>query len=120
MNPAIRKVACLLTGQQAAFARALPQENTSAKLLLGSTLVLAALAAPVAGLAQDSYPSKPIRIVVAWSADGGHDVMAPLLGQELGTILSTPVVVDNVTGAGGTTGMRQFEGARRTAKPSVL
>lgn len=81
------------------------------RTLLASALGLAALAAPVAGLAQDSFPSKPIRIVVAWPAGGGHDIMARLLGQELGTILGTPVVVDNVTGAGGTTGMRQLEGA---------
>ena len=81
------------------------------RTLLASALGLAVLNAPVAGLAQDGYPNKPVRIVVAWPAGGGHDIIARLLGQELSTILSTPVVVDNVTGSGGTTGMRQLEGA---------
>lgn len=81
------------------------------RTLLASALGLAVLAAPVAGLGQDNYPGKPVRIIVAWPAGGGHDIIARLLGQELGAILGTPVVVDNVTGAGGTTGMRQLEGA---------
>ena len=79
------------------------------RTLLASAFCLAALAAPMAALAQDAFPAKPIHIVVAWPAGGGHDIIARLIGQELSTVLGTPVVVDNVTGAGGSTGMRHLE-----------
>lgn len=59
-------------------------------------------------VADETYPSKPIHITVVWPAGGGHDLVARLLGNELSTIMGTPVVVDNVTGAGGSTGMRHI------------
>jgi tripartite-type tricarboxylate transporter receptor subunit TctC len=61
------------------------------------------------GPAQADYPSQPIHIVVAWPAGGGHDIVARLIGQELSGVMGVPVVVDNVTGAGGATGMRHLE-----------
>jgi tripartite-type tricarboxylate transporter receptor subunit TctC len=50
--------------------------------------------------AQDSYPNKPIRIVVAYPAAGSTDIVARLFGQELSTKLGQPVVIDNKAGAG--------------------
>jgi tripartite-type tricarboxylate transporter receptor subunit TctC len=58
--------------------------------------------------ADDAYPSEPIRITVAWPAGGGHDLVGRLIANELGDIMGTPVIVDNVTGAAGSTGIRHI------------
>jgi tripartite-type tricarboxylate transporter receptor subunit TctC len=53
-----------------------------------------------------TYPAKPIRIIVGFAAGGPADVMARLVGQKLSTILGQSIVVDNRPGAGGTLGAR--------------
>ena len=72
--------------------------------LLG-VLIAAGCGTSSAASAQ-SYPTKPIRIVVGFAAGGPADVMARLIGQRLGTILGQTIVVDNRPGAGGTIGAR--------------
>lgn len=52
-------------------------------------------------VAQQAYPSKPIRIVVGFSAGGSTDVIARLIAEEMRKDLGQPVVVDNRVGAGG-------------------
>ena len=54
--------------------------------------------------AQDKYPTKPIRLIVAFPAGGSTDIVARLVGQRLGEKLGQQVVVDNRGGAGGTIG----------------
>jgi tripartite-type tricarboxylate transporter receptor subunit TctC len=51
-----------------------------------------------------SYPSRPITIIVPFAAGGPSDVIARLLGQSMSTTLGQPVIVENVAGAGGTAG----------------
>src|SRR5712691_187524 len=66
------------------------------------TLILGALAFLVAAVpasAQDSYPSKPIRIVVGYSAGGGNDIIVRIMTPELSKGLGQPVIVDNKPGA---------------------
>jgi tripartite-type tricarboxylate transporter receptor subunit TctC len=60
------------------------------------------LAMPVAS-AQD-FPSRPITMVVPFSAGGPGDVIARLIGGAMSATLKQPVVIENVVGAGGTIG----------------
>jgi tripartite-type tricarboxylate transporter receptor subunit TctC len=54
--------------------------------------------------AQDKWPSKPITYIVPFPAGGTTDVLARLIGQKLGAVLGTTVIVDNKGGAGGSLG----------------
>jgi len=67
--------------------------------LLAIALFAAFVAAPA--LAQDSYPTKPLRMIVAFPPGGGADLTARLIGQKLSESLGQPVVVDNKAGANG-------------------
>ena len=48
---------------------------------------------------QDAYPSKPIRIVVGYSAGGGNDIIVRVMTPEMQKGLGQPVIVDNKPGA---------------------
>lgn len=62
----------------------------------------AALALPAATLASDSYPTKPISMIVSYPAGGSVDVAARILQDPLSKLLGQTVVVENRGGAGGT------------------
>ena len=64
----------------------------------------ALLVATFAAQAQGSYPSRPITIVVPFSAGGGVDTMARVLAEQLRTVLKTNVLVDNKAGGSGMIG----------------
>lgn len=51
-----------------------------------------------------SYPSKPIKIVVQFAAGGGTDILCRFLAQRMTERFGQPVIVENITGAGGTIG----------------
>ena len=70
--------------------------------LQGMALALCAVAAPAA-FAQ-TYPSKPIRLVVPFPAAGATDLFARTLSQKMGEKLGTTIVIDNKPGAGGAIG----------------
>ena len=61
-----------------------------------------ALVSTIAG--GQSYPSRPIKIIVPLAAGGTGDTLARLVGEELGKALANPVVVENRPGSGGTIG----------------
>ncbi|HEY4999004.1 MAG TPA: tripartite tricarboxylate transporter substrate binding protein [Usitatibacter sp.] len=62
-------------------------------LVLASSMSLPALAA-------DDYPTKPIRILVGYTAGGAVDVVARTIGQQLAATLGQPVIIENKPGAG--------------------
>ena len=53
-------------------------------------------------LAQDKWPSKPIKLMIGFPPGGGADAMGRLVGAKLGDRLGQPVIIDNKTGATGT------------------
>jgi tripartite-type tricarboxylate transporter receptor subunit TctC len=75
------------------------------KAIVGSTLSAMALAAGVApALAQDGYPTKPLRLIVPFPSGGGNDILARTVSQRLGEVVGQQIVVDNRGGAGGLIG----------------
>ncbi|MFM9968588.1 MAG: Bug family tripartite tricarboxylate transporter substrate binding protein [Burkholderiales bacterium] len=61
-------------------------------------------AGPASVSAQDSFPSKPLRVIVPWPPGGPPDVMIRMLAPKLTDVLGRPVVVENRAGATGTIG----------------
>ncbi len=59
--------------------------------------------APAAATAE-SYPSKPVRLIVPYSAGGATDVVTRIWAQKLPELIGQQVVIDNRTGAGGLIG----------------
>jgi tripartite-type tricarboxylate transporter receptor subunit TctC len=64
----------------------------------------AAITAAMTARANESYPSRPIRLIVPYPAGGGTDIVGRVLGQKLHESLGQPVIIDNRGGAGGTIG----------------
>src|SRR5215212_8126722 len=62
------------------------------------------LLSPVLPVFAQDYPTRPITLVVPFSAGGPGDVIARLLGTSMNATLKQPIVVENVVGAGGTIG----------------
>lgn len=68
-------------------------------LLLGLSML-----APLAATAQGSYPDKPLKLVVGFTAGGPTDIVGRVMAQHLGDRLGKPMVVDNRAGAAGSIG----------------
>ena len=63
-----------------------------------------ALGCAAVASAQQPYPNKPIRLIVAFAPGGNTDTVGRIVGQKLGERVGTQVVVDNRGGASGTLG----------------
>src|SRR6516162_3789494 len=66
------------------------------------TLIALSIASSLA-LAQ-SYPNKPVHVIVSFTAGSATDILARTYGQKLSEMWGQPVVVENRPGAGGTIG----------------
>jgi tripartite-type tricarboxylate transporter receptor subunit TctC len=76
--------------------------NTSCRIAL--SIALASFLVPLHGAFAQTYPVKPIRLVVAFSAGGGGDNVVRPLAAKLNQTLGTPVIVDVRPGGGGMIG----------------
>jgi tripartite-type tricarboxylate transporter receptor subunit TctC len=81
-----------------------PRRSWRRRLAMTRVVCLALTSAAMlsdAGALAQSYPNKPIRMVVGFPPGGGNDLLARTVSPKLSELLSQPVVVDNKPGAGG-------------------
>jgi tripartite-type tricarboxylate transporter receptor subunit TctC len=71
---------------------------------LGILVAIFLLILPTALLAADSYPSKPVRLIIPFPPGGSNDIVGRLIAAKLTERLGKQVVVDNRGGAGGVLG----------------
>jgi tripartite-type tricarboxylate transporter receptor subunit TctC len=86
-------------------------------------LFIAALAtqlALTAGAVAQTFPSRPITMVIPFAAGGPTDVLGRVVGARMGEILGQQVVIENVGGGGGQTGSRRVADARPDGYSIVL
>ena len=76
------------------------------RLLTGALLALCLACPPVSAQAPSAqtWPNRPIRIIVPYAAGGAMDILARLLSTKLQEQMGTPVLVENRSGAGGNMG----------------
>lgn len=72
------------------------------KTLLGA---VAALALWTGSAFAQAYPTKPVTVIVPFAAGGPTDVIARIVGEHMSKTLGQQLVIENVVGAGGTTGI---------------
>lgn len=74
-------------------------------MMKGFALGLAAAFIGAFGAQADGYPERPITMVVPFAAGGPTDIIARIVAEPMSKTLGQQVVIENVTGAGGTTGI---------------
>ncbi|HQR11635.1 MAG TPA: tripartite tricarboxylate transporter substrate-binding protein [Casimicrobiaceae bacterium] len=88
------------------------------KTLVRTCAVLMALMLALPAMAQESFPSRPIRLIVPFPPGAGTDNVARFMAQKLGESMKATIVVENKTGAGGAIGAA--EAARADADGYTL
>jgi tripartite-type tricarboxylate transporter receptor subunit TctC len=80
---------------------------------LASVAMLAALALHAApGVAEDSYPTRPVTLIVPFDVGGPTDILARILAETLGKKLGQTVIVENKGGAGGAIGSQAIANSK--------
>ena len=69
-----------------------------------SLLIFLSVSLVASSAGAQTYPVRPITFVVAFASGGGADVVARILGEEMGKVLGRQIIIDNRPGAGGTLG----------------
>jgi len=64
-----------------------------------------------------TYPAKPIKVVVGYAPGGAVDIVARTVGQSLSSSMGQPVVVENKPGAGTNIAVKSVIAASRMATP---
>lgn len=73
------------------------------RVKLAAMLAAAILAGGSQAMAQ-AYPTKPINVIVPYAAGGNTDVVARIVLEHMGQTLGQALPIENIGGAGGTTG----------------
>jgi tripartite-type tricarboxylate transporter receptor subunit TctC len=73
---------------------------------------MAALIAATAPAAAQTYPTRPITLIVPFAAGGAQDVLGRLVAQRMSEILGQQIVIENVGGAGGVNGVKRVADAQ--------
>ena len=73
--------------------------------LIGVVAALAALLLLTGYVAAQTFPSKPVTIVVPFVAGGPVDTIARIMGERMRTFLGQPILIENVGGAAGSIGV---------------
>jgi tripartite-type tricarboxylate transporter receptor subunit TctC len=81
------------------------------KIDLIKALAFAAMLAPAAAHAQ-TYPSRPVTMVVPFAAGGAFDVLGRIMAARMGELVGQTVIVENTTGAGGIVGVNRVINAK--------
>ena len=80
------------------------------RVYMSFVVLLMSLLASVASFGQ-TYPDRPVRLIVPFAAGGGLDATARFVGIQLGKALGQPIVVDNKPGANGQLGVASAVGS---------
>ncbi len=75
--------------------------NKMKKSVQKSSFAIALLAFSFTPAAAEDYPSRPVTMIVPFAAGGSSDVIARLIADQMGTALGQRILIENVTGAGG-------------------
>ena len=67
-----------------------------------------AIFAAVGGASAQSYPSRPVTVIVPFAAGGVTDIVARIVSERMKTALGQSVIIENVSGAGGTIGVTRL------------
>jgi tripartite-type tricarboxylate transporter receptor subunit TctC len=74
-------------------------------LRLTAALCALSMAALAPAVAQDSYPTRTITMIVPFAAGGTSDVIARVVAEQMGSILGQRIINENIAGAGGSTAL---------------
>lgn len=88
------------------------------QLLAAGILVAATLGTTAAALAQSTYPTRPVRLIVPFATGGTTDIIARVISERFGAAMGQPIVVENRAGGGGIVGAAEV--ARAAADGYIL
>ena len=88
--------------------------------MLKTLCAIAALIAFAGTASAQTYPTKPVTMIIPFAAGGPTDVLGRIMAQRMSEILGQQVVVENVGGAGGMTGSKRVADAQPDGYTFVL
>src|ERR1700726_5142735 len=77
----------------------------------GIAIALLAVVASVVPVRAEDYPSRPITVIVPFPAGGASDVVARIVTNQMSKTLGQSIIIENVSGAGGTIGSARVAAA---------
>jgi len=78
--------------------------NNLSKFAVAAMLGFGGLSAALSAASAQTYPTRPITMIIPFAAGGPTDVLGRMVGQRMGEVLGQQIIIENVGGAGGMTG----------------